>query len=200
MRFQSSGTVAERPDKRPGIPGTQPAASPNGAKRAVGVPQRSPSEMNFKSHIPFLTVPLALVLLSILLVDAVCGNFDSSKDIPRYAIWSLWGGYFLVSGLIRWNKPYVMTDDKGLTVYGRLFSNHPTKEIPWGLIQGHTGRSFWDIRLKMADGGTIKIPINGMSGKAVAELLTLIDKRESGMRTMRSPNHHSPSAPVVGEP
>lgn len=77
-------------------------------------------------------------------MDAACGNFDSSKDILRYIIWSLWGGYSLVSGLIRWNKPYIMTD-----------------------------------------GGTIKIPINGMSGKAVTELLALIDRKECGMRAMQ---------------
>lgn len=140
--------------------------------------------MTFKSHIPFFTVPFSLVLLSILLVDAACGNFDSSKDIPRYVIWSLWGGYSLVSGLIRWNRPYVMTDDKGLTIYGRQFSNQPTKEIPWDSIQSHIGRSFGNIRLKMADGETIKIPINGMSGKAVTELLALIDRTK-----MRNANH-----------
>ena len=31
-----SGTLAERPDKRPGIPGTQPALSCNGIPRMEG--------------------------------------------------------------------------------------------------------------------------------------------------------------------
>ncbi len=139
--------------------------------------------MNFKSQIPFLTVPLALVVLSTLLVGAVYGRFDPSTDIARYAILGLGGSYWLISGLIRWNKPYVTADDKGLTVYGRQFSNQPTIEIPWDLMRGHIGRSFWDIRLEMADGETIKIPINGMSGKAVAELLILIDESGRGSGT-----------------
>jgi hypothetical protein len=37
----------------------------------------------------------------------------------------------------------------------------------------------------MADGETVKVPINGMSGKNVAELLALIDEKTK-MRTMGS--------------
>jgi hypothetical protein len=155
--------------------------------------------MNFKSQIPFLTVPFALVVLSTLLIGAMHGRFDPSADIGRFVFLGLGGIYWLITGLIHWNKTYVATDDRGLTVYGRHFSNRPSMKIPWDLMRGHANRSFWDIRLEMSDGQTIKIPINGMSGKAVTELLALIDEKENGMRTTRSPNHHSPSAQVVGE-
>lgn len=154
--------------------------------------------MNFKSQIPFFTVPLALVVLSTLSIGAMYGRFDPSVDIGRFVFLGLGGIYWLITGLIHWNKPYVATDDKGLTVYGRHFSNQPTKKVPWDLMRGHASRTFGDIRFEISDGQTIKIPINGMSGKAVTELLALIE--ENGiMRTTRSPSPRSPSVQEVGE-
>ncbi len=135
--------------------------------------------MTFKSQIPFLTVPLALVVLGTLLVDALNTRFNPSTDIGRYACLGLWSGYWLISGLIRWNKPYVTIDERGMTVYGRPFSNQPTQAIPWGSMQGRAKRSFCDIRIVMPDGQRIKIPINGMSDKSVTTLLALIDARSS---------------------
>ena len=82
--------------------------------------------MNFKSHIPFFTVPLAFALLSMLVVDAIYGQFVPHTDIPRYTIGTIWGLYGFVSGLVQWNKPYVSTDERGIMVYGRRFSNYPT--------------------------------------------------------------------------
>ncbi len=45
MRFQSSGTLAERPDKRPGIPGTQPERSRNALTRVRGARTLGTHEM-----------------------------------------------------------------------------------------------------------------------------------------------------------
>ncbi len=134
--------------------------------------------MKFKSYIPCLTVPIGLVMLIILVADATRGRFDSSTDIPMYAIWGIVCSLSLVSGLIRWNIPYVTIDESDLTVRGQWFSRQPSRVIEWGLIKRHVGRSFFDIKIELSDGKTIKIPINGMSGKSVGAILDYINSSQ----------------------
>jgi len=133
--------------------------------------------MNYKSYIPFVTLPASVVMLTTLAIDAVSGKFDVSRDIPRYSIWGVLCSLWLVTGLIKWNKPYITADDSGLTVRGRWFSNQPSFVMPWAEIKGHRGRTFYDIKIELLDGELIKIPINGMSGKSLRELLSYIETK-----------------------
>jgi hypothetical protein len=149
--------------------------------------------MKLKSYIPFLTVPLSVAMLTILVVDAARGKFHPSMDMPRYLIWGILCTLWLVSGLIKWNKPYVTADDNGLTVRSRWFSNQPSFVIPWSEIKRCAGRTFWDFRVELLDGQTIKIPINGMPGNALGALSSLIETKTGNAIGIGSPLAGTPS-------
>ncbi len=133
--------------------------------------------MNAKSYIPFLTVPLAMVMLAILTTDALRGRFDPRMDLPRYIVWGSLCTIWLITGLIKWNRPYVTVDETGVTVRGRWFSNRPSLAVPWGNIRRHTGREWSTFGIESVDGKITKIPINGISGKALESLLAKIQER-----------------------
>ena len=133
--------------------------------------------MRLKSYIPFITVPLSVILLLIFAADAAGGSLDLSRDWFRHFVKLVLAAWWLSSGLIKWNKPYVVADDVGLTVFGHAFSMKPSASLLWLEIAGAAGRSFWDFQIRLADGGTVKIPINGMKGSEVDALLAVVAER-----------------------
>ena len=133
--------------------------------------------MKLKSYIPFLTVPLSIALLSALIFDASRGQFDLRMDIPRYVFWSVLSISWLISGAIKWNTPYISADNTGLTVRNRSYSNRPSLVLPWTKIRRHTGRKLSSFGIESSEGKIIKIPINGMSGRALQSLLFLIEEK-----------------------
>ncbi len=139
--------------------------------------RRSHEDMKMKSYIPYLTVPLAVVMLTIMAVDVLRGQFDPCMDGYRYIIWSILSAVWLISGLIKLNRPYITVDEMGVTVRNRWFSNHPSLVLPWDSIRGHTGRTLGNIRIESLDGRITKIPINGISGRALESLLSVIEAR-----------------------
>ena len=142
--------------------------------------------MTLKSHIPFFTVPLAIAMLCALVAGVVWGRYGIPHDIPRFTIFCFFCIYQLVSGLIKWNKPYIMAVDNGLIVFGRWFSNQPSLVIPWSDIKRSAGRTFSTFSVELIDGPTVKIPVNGVSGSALKELLAMIESKTGKVNTSHS--------------
>ena len=135
------------------------------------------TEMKAKSKIPFLKVPLAMVMLAILVADAMREGFDPRMDTPRYIFWSVLCASWIISGVIKWNTPYITEDDAGVTVRGRWFSNEPTLFLPWERIKRHTGRTLTRFGIESPEGTITRIPINGISARDLKALLARIEER-----------------------
>lgn len=133
--------------------------------------------MRLKSYVPFITVPVGAVILLTFAADVARGRLDFPRDWFADSVKLLLAAWWLSSGLIRWNTPYVVADEVGLTVFGHAFSMRPSASFLWLEIAGAGGRSFWDFRIRLTDGRTVKIPINGMKGSELDSLLTLIAER-----------------------
>ena len=135
--------------------------------------------MKLKSYIPFLTVPLSFIMLTILSVDIIRGEFESRTDLYRFVIGGTLCIIWIISGLIKWNKPYITTNDDGLSIRNRWFSNQPSIVISWSKIEKHSGRTLYNFKLILFDGEIIKIPINGMLGKDLNSLISLIERKSN---------------------
>lgn len=133
--------------------------------------------MRLRSYIPYLTAPLGAIILVMFAVDAATGRLNLPRDWFRDLVKLFLAAWWLSSGLAKWNKPYVVADDVGLTVFAHAFSMRPSMSWLWLEIAGAGGRSFWDFRIRLADGRTVKIPINGMKGSELDSLLALVTDR-----------------------
>ena len=162
--------------------------------------------MKIKSYIPFLTVPTAVAWFCLIAYELLGNSHFKHFEPDPYghaigrvilSIMVMWG---LISGLIHWNKPYVIADDDGIRVMGRPFSRHPSIILAWRDIKRHLGRTFLDFRVECTDGRIIKIPINGMSGSGLNSLLSMIENKSESANNkpdgVRQPAVGSPKPSV----
>jgi len=133
--------------------------------------------MRIKTNIPYLVTPLGVIMFSCLIIDILQGKFDSSIDLPRYIIWSIYSLYSIAFGLTQWNKPYIITNDKGIMVFGKWYSQKPSQTLPWKNIKKHLGRTLCNIKILTIDDNNIKIPISGISEASLSSLLSLIEEK-----------------------
>ena len=135
------------------------------------------NKMKFKSHIPFISVPFSIIALSLMAIPLFQSNQMQFKDVFLFLFYGTFCCIWLLSGIIKWNKPYIIADDNTLTIHGRLFSNKATLAIPWSEIKRHRGRSLSVFKIESFEKKTVKIPINGISEKALNTLLSLIETK-----------------------
>jgi hypothetical protein len=142
---------------------------------------RSPDDMRIRTYIPFLTVPTGLAWLAIKAHEVLTGRMNLPADAIGLGLWSvmtlMWlvlVSSFVVSGIVKLQHPYILTDERSIRVFGNTFNNRLSDEFVWKDIAAFQERTFSSLIVLMTDGSTKKIPLNGIGPWTMRQFVALI--------------------------
>jgi hypothetical protein len=142
--------------------------------------------MNIRSYIPFVTIPLACFIFFRAGADVMAGKVDLDVNTLFMVLWLALAFFWTSSGVVKLCHPYIVADDRGITVYGHPFSNRASQEIPWNDIVALRGQTCTSVILDLRNATVLKIPINGIGRSQLTEFLALIELRIRDANKLRT--------------